>query len=139
MIAKDQTSKQRLIRWGFLFLVSIVIMTNYYVYDAMSSIKETMQIQLGFSSTEYGMVVSFYSFPNTFLLMAVFGGIFLDRFGIRKTGALFTLFCAFGEAPLGAEGKIRHVSNTPASGSARRGTGSKADLIDSVVRLRSVC
>lgn len=96
MTDTQKSTNQRLLRWGFLFLVSIVIMTNYYVYDAMSSIKETMQIQLGFSSTEYGMLVSFYSFPNTFLLMAVFGGIFLDRFGIRKTGGLFTLFCAMG-------------------------------------------
>ena len=96
MIAKAQTSNQRLVRWGFLLIVSIVIMTNYYVYDSLSSIKETIQIELGFSSTEYGMVISFYSFPNTFLLMAVFGGIFLDRFGIRKTGALFTLFCTLG-------------------------------------------
>jgi len=62
----------------------------------MSSIKEVMQTELNISSTYYGVLVSFYSFPNTFLLMAVFGGIFLDRFGIRKTGFLFTLFCALG-------------------------------------------
>jgi len=87
---------KRMIRWGFLFLVSVVIASNYYVYDAMSSIKATMQAELGLSSTDYGLIVSFYSFPNTFLLMTVFGGIFLDRFGIRKTGFLFTLFCVLG-------------------------------------------
>jgi len=92
----NRETTQRMIRWGLLLLVSVVIMANYYVYDAMSSIKETMQIELGFSSTEYGAIVSFYSFPNTFLLMAVLGGIFLDRFGIRKTGFMFTLFCAVG-------------------------------------------
>lgn len=83
-------------RWFFLILVSVVIATNYYVYDAMSSIKELMQVELGFSSTQYGVIVSFYSFPNTFLLMAVLGGIILDRIGIRKTGFYFTLFCALG-------------------------------------------
>jgi MFS family permease len=71
-------------------------MANYYAYDAMSSIKSVLQTELGITSTDYGLLVSFYSFPNTFLLMAVFGGIFLDRFGIRKTGFLFTLFCALG-------------------------------------------
>ncbi len=86
----------RYIRWGLLLLVSFVIASNYYAYDAMSSIKEVMQTELNISSTYYGVLVSFYSFPNTFLLMAVFGGIFLDRFGIRKTGFLFTLFCALG-------------------------------------------
>ncbi len=87
---------KRLIRWGLLLLVSVVIAANYYAYDAMSSIKEVLQTELGISSTDYGIIVSFYGFPNTFLLMTVFGGIFLDRFGIRKTGFLFTLFCALG-------------------------------------------
>ena len=89
-------NNMRLIRWGFLLLVGFVIAANYYAYDSMSSIKEVMQTQLGFTSTQYGIIVSFYSFPNTFLLMAVLGGIFLDRFGIRKTGFLFTSFCAVG-------------------------------------------
>jgi len=83
-------------RWLFLFFVSMVIGTNYYAYDALSSIKQTLQSELSITSTDYGLIVSFYSFPNTFLLMAVLGGIFLDRFGIRKTGFFFTLFCAMG-------------------------------------------
>lgn len=86
----------RSIRWGFLLLVSFVIAANYYAYDAVSSIKSVMQSELGVTSTQYGIFVSFYSVPNTFLLMTVFGGIFLDRFGIRKTGFFFTLFCALG-------------------------------------------
>ncbi|MBM2813530.1 MAG: hypothetical protein HW421_292 [Ignavibacteria bacterium] len=85
-----------LIRWSVLLLVSITIATNYYVYDALSSIKSVMQAQLGFSSTEYGWIVSFYSFPNTFFLMAIFGGMILDRWGIRKTGFLFVGFCVLG-------------------------------------------
>ena len=82
----------RALRWGFLLLVSFVIAANYYAYDAISSIKSVLQTELGVSSTDYGIYVSFYGVPNTFLLMTVFGGIFLDRFGIRKTGFVFTLF-----------------------------------------------
>jgi MFS family permease len=96
MIETTQDNRKRLLRWGFLLMVSIVIATNYYAYDAISSIKSVLQTELGISSTDYGVYVSFYSVPNTFLLMTVFGGIFLDRFGIRKTGFLFTLFCALG-------------------------------------------
>ncbi|MGD2085988.1 MAG: MFS transporter [Candidatus Aminicenantes bacterium] len=91
-----QERQKRFIRWGLLLLVSFVIAANYYAYDAMSSIKSVLQTELGISSTDYGLIVSFYGFPNTFLLMTVFGGIFLDRFGIRKTGFFFTLFCALG-------------------------------------------
>ena len=83
-------------RWIVLALVSIVVATNYYVYDAMSSIKSVMQTELGFSNVDYGLIVSFYSFPNTFLLMSIFGGIILDKWGIRKTGLLFVLVCALG-------------------------------------------
>ena len=91
-----QENQKKFIRWGLLLLVSFVIAANYYAYDAMSSIKSVLQTELGISSTDYGLIVSFYGFPNTFLLMTVFGGIFLDRFGIRKTGFFFTLFCALG-------------------------------------------
>ncbi|MBL0174430.1 MAG: MFS transporter [Ignavibacteria bacterium] len=83
-------------RWIVLVLVSVVIATNYYVYDAMSSIKSVMQTQLGIDNTAYGLIVSFYSFPNTFLLMSIFGGIILDKWGIRKTGFLFVLVCFLG-------------------------------------------
>lgn len=83
-------------RWLVLLLVSIPVGASYYVYDAISTLKELMQINLGFSSTEYGVVVSFYSFPNTFLLLAVIGGIIVDRFGIKKTGFLFVLSCTLG-------------------------------------------
>jgi MFS family permease len=84
------------VRWIVLILVSIVIATNYYVYDAMSSIKSVMQAELGFTNVQYGLIVAFYSFPNTFLLMSIFGGIILDKWGIRKTGFLFVLFCSLG-------------------------------------------
>jgi MFS family permease len=91
---KAQTSA--LFRWGMLILVSLTTATNYYVYDAMSSIKSIMQAQLGFSNADYGLLVSFYSFPNTFLFMAILGGIILDKWGIRKTGNLFVAFCVAG-------------------------------------------
>ncbi|MEN6512169.1 MAG: MFS transporter, partial [Chloroherpetonaceae bacterium] len=93
-------------RWVVLVFGSLMMFANYYVYDAMSSIKSLMQTDLGFSNTDYGVIVSFYSFPNTFLLMALIGGIILDKWGIRKTGMLFvgltfigSLFFAF--APSG--------------------------------------
>ncbi|MCB2205567.1 MFS transporter [bacterium] len=97
-------------RWIVLILVSIVIAANYYVYDAMSSIKSVMQAELGFSNVDYGLIVSFYSFPNTFLLMAIFGGIILDKWGIRKTGFLFVAFCAIG-AVVTAYGATEHFQN----------------------------
>ncbi len=83
-------------RWVVLILISVVIGTNYYVYDAMSSIKGVMQSELGFTNTQYGMIVAFYAFPNTFLLMTIFGGMVLDKWGIRLVGFIFVSFCTMG-------------------------------------------
>ena len=83
-------------RWGILLLVGFVLSANYYFYDAFSSLKPLLQKEFAFSNTQYGLFVSFYSIPNTFLLMAVLGGMILDRLGIRRTGFLFVFFMALG-------------------------------------------
>ena len=83
-------------RWGILVLVGFVLLTNYYFYDAFSSLKSLLTKEFAFTNTQYGLFVSFYSIPNTFLLMAVLGGMILDRLGIRRTGFMFVFFMAFG-------------------------------------------
>jgi nitrate/nitrite transporter NarK len=83
-------------RWGMLFLVSLLMASNYYFYDALTPIKTYLSQYLGFSSTDYGIVQGFYAFPNTFLLMAILGGVILDRIGIRITGAVFAVFMLIG-------------------------------------------
>ncbi|MBI4882146.1 MAG: MFS transporter [Planctomycetes bacterium] len=83
-------------RWVVLALMSLVIFANYYLYDCFSTLKETLQTELRATSTQWGLVRNCYSFPNVFLFMVLLGGIFLDRFGIRKTGFVATLFCALG-------------------------------------------
>jgi len=83
-------------RWGILVLVGLILSVNYYFYDAFSSLKSLLTKEFGFSNTQYGLFVSFYSIPNTFLLMAVLGGMILDKLGIRRTGFMFIFFMAFG-------------------------------------------
>lgn len=83
-------------RWGVLILVGLVLSVNYYFYDAFSTLKDLLMSEFNYSNTDYGLFISFYSIPNTFLLMAVLGGIILDRFGIRRTGFFFVFFMAFG-------------------------------------------
>ncbi len=83
-------------RWAVLILVGFVLSVNYYFYDAFSTLKDLLLKEFNFTNTDYGLFVSFYSIPNTFLLMAVIGGAILDRFGIRRTGFMFVFFMAFG-------------------------------------------
>jgi nitrate/nitrite transporter NarK len=83
-------------RWAMLLLVSMLMAANYYFYDALSPLKSILQEKLNFSSQDYGIVAGFYAFPNTFLLMAILGGVILDKLGIRPTGLLFALFMLIG-------------------------------------------
>jgi MFS family permease len=83
-------------RWAILLLLGIVLSVNYYFYDAFSSLKSLLTKEFSFSNTQYGLFVSFYAVPNTFLLMAVLGGMILDKLGIRRTGFMFVFFMAFG-------------------------------------------
>lgn len=85
-----------MMRWAVLGLMSLIIFANYYLYDCFSTLKSTLQSETGATSTQWGLIRSFYNVPNTFLFMALLGGIFLDRFGIRRTGFVFTLLCALG-------------------------------------------
>jgi len=98
------------LRWAILVLVGFILSVNYYFYDAFSTLKGQLMTEFGFSNTDYGLFVSFYSIPNTFLLMAVIGGVILDRLGIRRTGFLFVGFMAFG-AMLTAYGASNYYSN----------------------------
>jgi MFS family permease len=83
-------------RWIVLLLVSVVLALSFYAYDSLSPIKETIQVHLNFSSTDYGLLVSVYSIPNTLLFMVILGGVLADRWGIRKTGLLAALACVLG-------------------------------------------
>ncbi len=93
---KKAMNESALMRWGVLILVGFVLSVNYYFYDAFSTLKDLLKAEFNFTNTDYGLFVSFYSIPNTFLLMAVFGGMILDKFGIRRTGFGFVFFMAFG-------------------------------------------
>lgn len=91
-----KTPSGKMLRWVILLSMSVAVGATYYVYDAISTLKSFMTANLGFSSTEYGVIVSFYSFPNTFLALAVIGGIILDKIGIKKTGYFFIISCVIG-------------------------------------------
>lgn len=93
---KNVLRESKAARWGVLLVISYVMAANYYFYDALSPLKTALQENLHFSSEDYGWVTGFYAFPNTFLLMAILGGIILDKIGIRITGMVFMIFMVLG-------------------------------------------
>lgn len=93
---KNAMNDSAALRWTVLVLVGFTLFSNYYFYDAFSTLKQLLVDEFNFTNYEYGLFASFYSVPNTFLAMAVIGGIFLDKWGIRMTGFMFVFFMAFG-------------------------------------------
>ncbi|MBQ9164206.1 MAG: MFS transporter [Bacteroidaceae bacterium] len=91
-------------RWTALIIVSVTMMAAYFFTDVMSPLeplltaaKEDGGLGLGWSSDDYGFFSGSYGFFNVFLLLLFFGGIILDKFGIRFTGIMSTVLM-FGGA-----------------------------------------
>ena len=91
VMINDSKSK----RWTTLFMVSFIMMMGYVFWDVVSPLSTTLKAPIaeggmGWTSAEYGFFAGSYSIFNIFLLMLFFGGIILDKTGIRFTGVLAT-------------------------------------------------
>jgi MFS family permease len=67
---------------------------NYYVYDSIPPLSDMLQSQLGFTSTQVGLLQAIYSAPN--IVMVLIGGVLVDRFGTRQATTAFTAICLVG-------------------------------------------
>jgi len=73
-------------RWSALFIVSFTMLCGYFLTDIMAPLAGLLEGQLGWSRADYGTFTSSYGWFNVFLLMLIFGGIILDKLGVRMTG-----------------------------------------------------
>ena len=81
-------------RWAVLVAISIAMFGNYYVYDSIGPIADSLQRHLGFTDTQIGTLNAIYSFPN--IVMVLVGGVIVDRFGTRLSTLAFALVCLVG-------------------------------------------
>ncbi|MCD8287379.1 MAG: MFS transporter [Porphyromonadaceae bacterium] len=80
-------------RWSAMLIVSFTMMCAYFITDVMSPLEVMLTTPvadggLGWTSSEYGFFSGAYGYINVFLLMLFFGGIILDKCGIRFTGVV---------------------------------------------------
>ena len=88
-------NQSRTRRWTVLFIVAFVMMMGYVFWDIVSPLSTTLKASpaeggMGWSAEEYGFYAGSYSVFNIFLLMLFWGGLILDKCGIRFTGLLAT-------------------------------------------------
>ena len=81
-------------RWAVLVAISIAMFGNYYVYDSIGPVADSLQRLLGFTDTQIGTLNAIYSFPN--IVMVLVGGVIVDRFGTRLSTLAFALICLAG-------------------------------------------
>ena len=64
----------------------------------VAPLKTMLESDLAWTSSDFGFFTGGYSFLNVFFLMLIWGGLILDRFGIRFTGKLSTILMVGGTA-----------------------------------------
>lgn len=101
---QQKLSDSKSARWTALVIVSVTMMFGYFFTDVMSPLEPLLTaakadggLGLGWTSDEYGFFSGAYGYLNVFLLLLFFGGIILDKFGIRFTGIMSTILM-FGGA-----------------------------------------
>ena len=82
---KQSLRESKVARWSALAIVAFTMLCGYFITDAMSPLKPMLESQLLWNSADYGIFTSAYGWFNVFLLMLIFGGIILDKMGVRFT------------------------------------------------------
>jgi MFS family permease len=91
-------SDSKTARWTALVIVAFTMFAGYYLADVMAPLKEMLEKQLNWSSTAYGWFTGAYGWFNVFLFFLIFGGIILDKMGVRFTGLTAAMVMVVGTA-----------------------------------------
>ena len=98
---KQTLRDSRAARWTALIIVSFTMMWGYFLTDAMSPLMDMLGISveqggMGWSASDFGNFNWAYMWFNVFFFALLFGGIILDKIGVRLTGVVTCLFMVAG-------------------------------------------
>ena len=82
-------------RWCMLFMACNFLLGSYFCYDNPGPLETQLQEQFKLDSTHYSLLYTVYSLPN--MILPIFGGVFLDKIGIRSGLVLFTIILTIGQ------------------------------------------
>lgn len=92
----SRTQPTPLYRWLVLVFVSLAMFGNYYVYDSAAPVFDLLNSQLNFSDRQLGLLYTVYSIAAVLVLL--FGGFIIDRFGTKMSITLFAVICLVAAA-----------------------------------------
>ncbi|MBU1101350.1 MAG: MFS transporter [Bacteroidetes bacterium] len=86
-----RTEPSAFYRWTMLVFVSLAMFGNYYIYDSIAPIADMLKSDLGFTDVNIGQMYTVYSIAAVVVLL--FGGIAIDRFGTKISILVFGAIC----------------------------------------------
>lgn len=100
---QKKLSESKTARWVVLSLVAFTMLCGYFITDMMAPLQDLLQSPvinggLGWTGDDYGTFTSAYGWFNVFFLMLIFGGMILDKMGVRFTGLMATCIMLIGVA-----------------------------------------
>lgn len=96
--SSSQLRDSAAMRWLMLLLVSLTMFAAYVASDVFSPLQTMLKDHNLWNASEYGLFSGSYSIFNVFLGMLIFGGLILDKKGIRFSGILSSLLMIGGIA-----------------------------------------
>lgn len=93
--AKRLIKDSAAVRFSVLAMISVMMFGTYWFQDGLGPLKGLFESQLGFTSSQFGLLISSTTWANL-ALMIILGGIALDRWGIRKTGVILAAIATVG-------------------------------------------
>lgn len=93
---KQKLNDSAVARWSVLAIVSLTMMCGYFLTDAMSPLMTMLEEEMAWTSKEFGIFNWAYCWFNVFLFMLIFGGLILDKMGVRFTGTMACILMVIG-------------------------------------------
>jgi len=83
-------------RWTALFIVSLTMFAGYFIADVISPLQDKLAEVLSWEASDFGLFNGAYAWFNVFLFFIIFGGIILDKKGVRFTGIMSIFIMIIG-------------------------------------------
>ncbi len=93
---KMKLNASKTARWTVLGVVAFTMFCGYFISDVMSPLMDMLSEEYKWTAKEYGLFTSAYSWFNVLLFALIWGGMVLDRIGVRFTGVSSCLLMIVG-------------------------------------------
>jgi len=103
-------------RWSALIIVSLTMFSGYFIADVMSPLQDKLAEVLKWNASDFGLFNGSYAWFNVFLFLLIFGGIILDKMGVRFAGIMSLIIMLLGTGIIywalttnSLDGKMWHI------------------------------